>query len=1043
MPKERCCRPVCFLVSLSLCLGAWARVRAQALPDAGAALVPRVLERGPNHDVVLTSKVQTGEGGRPVQVPATYTVLADGLNYWDEDAKGWAPARAEIEVVEGIGVARHGQQQVVFAANVNEEDGAITVSTREGVTLRSSILALAYYDAASGKDAILATVKDTVGEWVPPNQIIYRDAFDGLLVDVVYTYRISGLEQDLILREGPPDPEDFGLLAEVTRLEVLTEFFSAPSPTQTPHLLDQVTDPSLRNAMAAPDWVDEELDFGGVRMLEGRALTVAGWLDPKDATAAWPIAKRWLEENGRTVLIESADYWSVADQWNQLPPSSDAPRRPRQAANGKGYQSRLSRLALLDKATPSAERLLPQRKRLVAATTPAPQTSRPAIRQATRQIGLARGLVLDYSTLTGSYTNYTFQADQTYYLTNNVTLSGTATFEGGAVIKSAPGKSLQALSAVTFATDRYRPVIFTARDDDTVGQKLTDSGGNPSTNYYGSPALRIQVSGQSLGNVRFAYASTGLYLDSSGAGTAHIITNAQFEHCSTAVRAVGTGTSQSVNIRNALFDQTTTALQGYAFTIRAEHLTVDQCTTLVANDYTGYESTLCLTNSLLSGARTNTTVSQTSCEWPSSGAYSTVGAAAHYLAAGSSYRDAGTTNINAALATELRNLTTYPPTVVSNVTLSGSVTWAPQAGRDTDLPDLGYHYPPLDYAVTSAVVGTNCDLTISSGTAIAGFGDFGLVAENYGKVTAAGAPDRLIWCSRYNAVQEQSVFWGSHNWEPMLITGPPHATLANSVQPSLDLRFVAFSQTGGYGYSVFTMNDWYALLALTLRDCQFFGGNNYLSSTYQYATTIDLKNNLFRRVFNYCYGWPTLSAYNNLFWGGTNYLQSYSGAPFVFRDNAFHGTGLGGYTNSVTMDHNAYLGSGQGTLVPLTPNDVQLTSFNYATGPLGGFYHSTTNLIARGSRTCGTAGLYWHTVKATTNTYEGNDTPSTVDIGFHYVGVDASNAPRDDDGDGLPNWLEDSNGDGDVDSGEGNWNNGQDAGLTVKITRPSGTSPTP
>lgn len=47
-----------------------------------------------------------------------------------------------IEIVQGVAVARHGQQRVVFASNVNEEDGAITLSTQDGVTLRSSILAL-------------------------------------------------------------------------------------------------------------------------------------------------------------------------------------------------------------------------------------------------------------------------------------------------------------------------------------------------------------------------------------------------------------------------------------------------------------------------------------------------------------------------------------------------------------------------------------------------------------------------------------------------------------------------------------------------------------------------------------------------------------------------------------------------------------------------------------------------------------------------------------------------------------------------------------
>ena len=56
------------------------------------------------------------------------------------------------------------------------------------------------------------------------------------------------------------------------------------------------------------------------------------------------------------------------------------------------------------------------------------------------------------------------------------------------------------------------------------------------------------------------------------------------------------------------------------------------------------------------------------------------------------------------------------------------------------------------------------------------------------------------------------------------------------------------------------------------------------------------------------------SRYNNLFWGGGNTFNSYNGGPFVFKDNAFHGTGMGGSANYITRSHSGYLGSGQATL---------------------------------------------------------------------------------------------------------------------------------
>src|SRR5207253_809794 len=46
----------------------------------------------------------------------------------------------------------------------------------------------------------------------------------------------------------------------------------------------------------------------------------------------------------------------------------------------------------------------------------------------------AKGVAADFTMVT-SQTNFTFQSDTTYYVSSNVTLSGTTVFEGGTVIK--------------------------------------------------------------------------------------------------------------------------------------------------------------------------------------------------------------------------------------------------------------------------------------------------------------------------------------------------------------------------------------------------------------------------------------------------------------------------------------------------------------------------------------------------------------------------------------------------------------------------------
>lgn len=63
----------------------------------------------------------------------------------------------------------------------------------------------------------------------------------------------------------------------------------------------------------------------------------------------------------------------------------------------------------------------------------------------------------------------------TYWVTNSLSLVGPTTFEGGAVIKYSVGAALLAGGATTFDTTCYRPVVFTAKDDNTVGETISNS----------------------------------------------------------------------------------------------------------------------------------------------------------------------------------------------------------------------------------------------------------------------------------------------------------------------------------------------------------------------------------------------------------------------------------------------------------------------------------------------------------------------------------------------------------------------------------------
>ncbi len=76
-------------------------------------------------------------------------------------------------------------------------------------------------------------------------------------------------------------------------------------------------------------------------------------------------------------------------------------------------------------------------------------------------------------------------------------------------------------------------------------------------------------------------------------------------------------------------------------------------------------------------------------------------------------------------------------------------------------------------------------------------------------------------------------------------------------------------------------------------------------------------------------------------------------------------------------------------------------------------------MINAGNTNADMLGLYHFT----TTTNEVKETNSVVDIGFHYVALNGSNLPDDSTGDGIPDYLKDSNGNGVYDSATdlGNW----------------------
>ncbi|MGH7975238.1 MAG: hypothetical protein ACREC8_01110, partial [Limisphaerales bacterium] len=392
------------------------------------------------------------QGNVTYQTNNAYTELATGLNHLVNGK--WVASKEEIDIAAdgNSALATNGQHQAYFPGDIYS--GKIELVTPDGKHLYSRPVGLSYFDGTNS--VLIAELTNATGEVVGNNQVVYANAFTGLKADIRYTYTKAGFEQDVILREQPPTPASYGLNPDTTRLELLTEFFNPPQPRVSARTVS-TTAGNLEN---------DQLSFGAMAMVPGKAFMLGA------NTPSVSVNKQWLLLNGRQMLVEEVPVASIADELGNLPLPQAASVKPNPPLN-----------------VVSAKRLLPAQRLAnvpgkhlmqMAQATPSPQ-----------------GLVLDYVTINSSLTNYTFQGDTTYYISGAFNLWGTNTFEGGAVIKYISNAAIYVnigptRPGIQFESSAYRPVIFTAKDDNSVGATITGSTGTP-TGYYANPALSFTV----------------------------------------------------------------------------------------------------------------------------------------------------------------------------------------------------------------------------------------------------------------------------------------------------------------------------------------------------------------------------------------------------------------------------------------------------------------------------------------------------------------------------------------------------------------------
>jgi hypothetical protein len=416
-----------------------------------------------------------------------------------------------------------------------------------------------------------------------------------------------------------------------------------------------------------------------------------------------------------------------------------------------------------------------------------------------------------------------------------------------------------------------------------------------------------------------------------------------------------------------------------------------------------------------------------------------VGGGSFYLAANSPFHNVGTTNIDPKVLADIAVRTTYPPVVYSNTFISTATSLGPQAVRDNaGAPDLGYHYDPMDYLIGGVDLTTN--LAFTAGTSVGWYEamghtsfsgqPYGVAIDNGGNLTISGTASQPCHVALYDLVQEGNGNCITYGWMAgFVLNGSGSLPL-----PQLSANFTKWNSTMAYS---------------PLRDNsdsgigQFANCELYVNGLASYDSTFYYTNCLLWRSWLGVNSGRNASYQNCTFYNGALNLARSAGqsaSSWAIVNCAFDGTafpvrdGLNGNTNNTHFDFNAYNAANQswtncilvwgiagvGTLEKIGAHDqTNLSTFGWQSSWLGNSYLPPNSpLINVGSTTADQLGLF-HFTTQTNQLPEGK---SIVDIGYHYVATDAFGIPLDTNGDGIPDYLEDANGNGIFDVGDlGNW----------------------
>ncbi|MBI1840363.1 MAG: hypothetical protein HYR88_05865 [Verrucomicrobia bacterium] len=262
---------------------------------------------------------------------------------------------------------------------------ALDITATDGAHFEVSPAFVALRDA-TGQSVLLAAVQDSVGHLIAPNVVLYDSAFDsGLDAAIRVSYTRRGIEQDLVLYDPSHQihPEDFGLIAASTTIELWSEMNTSPQAQVIPVMNDGIV-------------ADIVIHFDSTKIAEGKAFST------EREDLAIRVLKRFGDIDGRRWLVEQISYAAAQPLFDNAQAALPGQNKQiKQMAGRKAVKTDKELVAQLParkKASRTASILPKSKDQLLALAQP-----------------MRKGFLIDFQLLNATnLTNMRFQSDSTY-----------------------------------------------------------------------------------------------------------------------------------------------------------------------------------------------------------------------------------------------------------------------------------------------------------------------------------------------------------------------------------------------------------------------------------------------------------------------------------------------------------------------------------------------------------------------------------------------------------------------------------------------------